>query len=163
MNTDFMRKILNGGLIRTVDCVGYGNEEIEKISRLYNVNMQGQFKFFMSDMGRSDGGLIGDSMIQLYRPSWRVREHLLFQIDFFNQMQESNFHDYLNNPFVFSLISETQYYFVQTSIGDAVYHYDSNVEEVKKTDWDLVNFLMMLINENKGQLRRRSLGDLLEI
>jgi hypothetical protein len=163
MNGDFLRQVLDGGSIRTVDCVGYSSDELDKVARLYDINLQGQLKLFLADMGKSDGGLIGDSMIQLYRPSWKVREHLLFQLDFFNQMQEEGFYDFLNKPFVFSLVSETQYYFIQTSLNDVVCHYDSNAETVKETEWDLVGFLKMLASENNGQLKPKSLGDLLAI
>lgn len=163
MSRDFLQQVIYGGSISIVDCAGYSGDELNKIARLYDFNLQGQLKLFLADMGKSDGGLIGDSMIQLYRPSWRVREHLLFQLDFFNQMQEEGFYDFLNKPFVFSLVSETQYYFIQTSLNDVVYHYDSNTETVKATDWDLVGFLKMLASENNGQLKPKSLSNLLEI
>ncbi|MDH5803365.1 MAG: SMI1/KNR4 family protein [Gammaproteobacteria bacterium] len=165
MSEGFVSSILIGTAFRSINCLGYSNLELEKIERLYNVEIKGQFKSFLIEMGKSDGGLIGDYSIQLYRPAWRVREHLLFQVDFFNQMQEEGFYDFLNKPFVFSLISETQYYFLQTSLDnhDVVYHYDSNNELVKMTDWDLVNFMKMLVAENKGVLLPESEGDILKI
>lgn len=164
MSISFLQQILDGGSINTVDSAGYNEDELKKISRLYDIEIYGQLRLFLADMGRSDGGLIGDSMIQLYRPSWKVREHLLFQLDFINQMQEEGFYDFLKKPFVFSLISETQYYFIQTSLkNDIVYHYDSNNEEVKTTNWDLQAFLKMLASENEGKLKTKSTGNLLEI
>jgi hypothetical protein len=163
MSGDFLQQVLSGGSINAVDVVGYSSEELNKIARLYDIKLQGQLELFLAEMGRCDGGLIGDSMIQLYRPSWRVREHLLFQFNFFNQMQEDGFYDFLNRPFVFSLVSDTQYYFIQTLLGDVVYHYDSNVGAVKATEWDLVGVLKVLASENHGQLRFKSFGNLLEV
>ncbi|NWD76525.1 SMI1/KNR4 family protein [Pseudomonas gingeri] len=117
------------------------------------------------DVGRSDGGLVGDSLIQLYRPSWRVRQHLLFQVDFFNQMQEAGFYEYLHGPFVFSLISDTQYYFLQTTGGerDAVYHFDSNSLVVTRTKWDLVGFVEFIFSNKECSPGFVTQGDLLLI
>jgi len=46
---------------------------------------------------------------------------------------------------------------------DAVYHYDSNVERVVKTEWDLRGFLKMLMYENGNDIKAGIVGDLLEI
>ncbi|WP_444906294.1 hypothetical protein ACJJIR_17415 [Microbulbifer sp. SSSA008] len=164
MSSEFLKSIISEGMVSEgLECSGYSELELKKIARLYDIKIKGQLESFLGEMGKSDGGVIGDSVIQLYRPSWKVREHILFQLDFFNQMQEEGFYDFLNKPFVFSLISETQYYFIQTASDDAVYHYDSNAETVKKTEWDLAGFLTILVNENKGQLQTRSEGNLLDI
>ncbi|GEM_PF-1998335 len=79
-------------------------------------------------------------------------------------MQESGHYEFLNKPFVLAWVSETQYYFIQTLMGDdAVYHYDSNVERVVKTEWDLRGFLKMLMYENGNDIKAGIVGDLLEI
>ncbi len=163
MSESFVDNLLSSMPFSDVSNSGYTESEIEKIGRLYNIDVKGQLKSFLREMGKSDGGLIGDSFIHLYRPSWKVREHFLFQFDFFSQLQEGGFYDYLNNPFVFSLVSETQYYFVQTTLNnrDAVYHYDSNNETVKISSWDLVGFLKELAKENNGVLQIASEGSLL--
>jgi len=150
---------------RNFQCLGYAQWEMESIERLYNIKVEGQLKGFLSEMGRSSGGMIGDSLIQLYRPSWRVRQHLLFQVDFFNQMQDEGFYEFLKKPFVFSLVSETQYYFLQTSGDekDVVCQFDSNVGVATRTEWDLVGFIKMLISENEGEAKILAQGDLLVI
>jgi hypothetical protein len=161
MNHDFLRTISEDN--HTVNFYGYTNNELEKISRLYDIEIKGQLKQFLNNMGKSDGGIIGDSLIQIYRPSWKVREHILFQIDFFNQMQEAGLYEYLNKPFVFSVVSETQYYFIQTTKDDKVYHYDSNNDVAKTTEWDLLSFLKILKEYNNGKLQKSTTGNLLEI
>lgn len=165
MSGGFLRQVLDGSSISVVDCdcMGYSGDELSKIARLYDIKVQGQIESFLGEMGRSDGGLIGDYMIHLYRPTWRVRQHLAFQFGFIDQMQDGGFFDFLKKPFVFSIISETQYYFMQTILGDRVYHYDSNAEIVKDTEWDLVGFLKILAEENRGKLVLRTVGNLLEI
>ncbi|WP_018693709.1 hypothetical protein [Algicola sagamiensis] len=140
---------------------GYSEDELEQIARLYNIVIEGQLKAFLAEMGRSDGGLIGDDMIHLYRPTWNVRTHLFFQFQFFNDIQDIGCFEFLNKPFVFAWISETQYYFVQTSIGDQVFHYDENTEEVHETEWDLLGFIQYLARNSQSKLRAE--GDLLRI
>jgi hypothetical protein len=146
-------------------CGGYSDDDLQKIGRFYNILIEGQLKSFLSDMGRTDGGVIGDSLVQLYRPTWSARTHLIFQLDFFTQLQELGFYEFLNKPFVFSFISETQYYFVQTSREqqDAVYHYDSNEDTMVKTEWDLFGFLAKLKEGNSRSVKIDCVGDLIAI
>ncbi|WP_338523934.1 SMI1/KNR4 family protein [Pseudomonas batumici] len=166
MSDFFLDRVFEGDqLCRSFQCMGYVQSELEGIERLYNIKIGGQLKGFLSEMGRSSGGMIGDSLVQLYRPSWRVRQHLLFQVGFFNQMQDEGFYEFLKNPFVFSLISETQYYFLQTSSdeGDVVYLFDSNAGVVTKTEWDLVGFIKMLVSESESEVGVLAQGELLVI
>ncbi|URN88749.1 MAG: SMI1/KNR4 family protein [Pseudomonas protegens] len=162
---EFVRSVISEDLLKgDIGFCGYSLDELEKIKRLYDIRISGQLQSFLLEMGRSDGGLIGDSFIQLYRPSWRVRTHLLFQVGFLSQMQEAGHYEFLNKPFVLAWVSETQYYFIQTLMGDdAVYHYDSNVECVVKTEWDLLGLLKMLMCANGGDIKAGVVGDLLEI
>jgi len=165
MSSLFLENFLNELSINNVNAIGYTESEVDDIKRLYNIEVKGQLEAFLLEMGKSDGGGIGDAMIPLYRPSWMVREHLLFQLDFFNQMQEEGYYDYLNKPFVIAWISETQYYFLQTSSArpDLVYHYDANNETVAETQWDLFQFLIYLAKENNGELQLATTGGLLNI
>ncbi|WP_029531178.1 hypothetical protein [Pseudomonas asplenii] len=144
---------------------GYELSDLEKIERLYRVKIEGQLKDFLMELGKSDGGAIGDSVIQLYRPSWRVRQHLLFQVDFFSQMQDEGFFDYLKKPFVFAWLSETQYYFVQTTSEDinAVYNFDSSSLFVKRTEWDLVGFIGHLFSQRDTVITIAAQSDILLI
>mgnify|MGYP001101860842 CR=1 FL=1 len=144
--------------------LGYDTHELGQIERLYDIKVQGQLKSFLYEMGKSDGGVIGEYLIPLYTPSWGIRSHLLFQVDFFDQMQEAGHYTFLNKPFVVALVSETQYYFVQTGLGnDAVYHFDSNTDEVKETNWDLIGFLGELAEENAGDCHLVTEGSLVRI
>ncbi|SEI05340.1 hypothetical protein SAMN05216581_1597 [Pseudomonas asplenii] len=144
---------------------GYDASEIEKIERLYDIKVEGQLKYFLMEIGRCDGGLIGDSMIQLYRPTWRVREHLLFQVNFFTQMQEERYYDYMKRPFVFSFLGETQYYYLRTDSfdRDVVWHFDSNTLVVERTGWDLAGFIEYLALNGDAVPDVFAQGDILKI
>lgn len=96
---------------------GYNDQEIEKIERLYNIVAKGDFRDFLRRAGRCDGGVIGDDPLVIYRSSWGIRGQILFQLSFHNDLQDLEKWDFLNKPFVFSLESETQYYFFANRIG----------------------------------------------
>lgn len=123
---------------------GYSDEEIKKIERLYDISISGDFENFLQQMGRSDGGLIGDDPIILYRNSWSVRSHIKYQLYFWDLMQEDKNFDYLNQkPFVFACESETLYVFMQTSSQEPlrVHFYDENSGTVTETDMDFSEYL----------------------
>jgi hypothetical protein len=128
--------------------VGYGSDEIRKIERLYGIEISENFEYFMSRMGRSDGGVVGDDPLVIYRSSWSVRTHILFQINFFESLQEIGAWAYLNKPFVFSLEAEAQYYFLQTGLEgvNPVYHYDENEKSVKSTGLSFFDYLLDVTN-----------------
>lgn len=143
--------------------VGYSELEITKIEKLYGIVVSGEFASLLRRAGRSDGGLVGDDPLIIYRPRWSVRAHLLFQMKLFNSLQDIGAWDYLNKPFVFSLESETQYYFLITGdSGGFVYHYDENEETVKNTGMSLFEYLLDVVDRyTLGGLVCK--GDLLNI
>jgi len=124
--------------------IGYSESEIEKLERLYGIQLSGDFRAFMERAGRCDGGIIGDDPFIIYRPHWSVRTHILFQVNFFSSLQAIGAWDYLDRVFVFSVESETQYYFLQTGAAepDLVYHYDENSESVKATGMRFGEYLV---------------------
>ena len=162
-----MRQVLIGTHFGSIDCKGYTEEELEVIARVYNINLHGQLKAFLAEMGRSDGGLIGDSMIMLYRSHWRVRQHLLFQMGLFDNLQEAGLYDQLNRPFVVAVVSENYYYYMQTKLtNDVVFLYDANEDTVTTTEYDLIGLLRDLaLHENRGhsELGLCTSGDLLTL
>lgn len=143
--------------------IGYSDFELKRIERLYGINVAGDFADFLLKAGRCDGGVIGDDPLIIYRNSWSVRTHILFQIDFFNSVQEIGAFDYLNKPFVFSFEHESQYYFLQTRNPDnmQVFHYDENAEAVRATGMSFEDYLIGILQRypTEGVICK---GDLLE-
>lgn len=126
---------------------GYREDELRKIEKLYDIHISGDFEQFMLRAGRSDGGVIGDDPLIIYRPTWSVRGQILFQVNFFSDLQDIGAWDFLNKPFVFSLESETQYYFLQTETSNAmVFHYDSNAETVRCTNLTFSEYMVDVLN-----------------
>lgn len=107
---------------------GYTEEELMKMERLYDVKFSGDLRDFMLEMGRSDGGLLGDDPISLYS-RLSVRRHVFFQAgmdDRFFAMKKFELRS--KGSFIFSVEYETQYYFLLTKSDrpDLVYRYNDN-------------------------------------
>nr|WP_282554495.1 hypothetical protein [Providencia sp. G1(2023)] len=65
INTNYMR--------------GYSVDEIQKIERLYDIEVKGQLYDFLSAIGRCSGGLFGDDPLIFYRNGQTVRGNVLYQ------------------------------------------------------------------------------------
>jgi len=113
---------------------GYTEEELLKMERLYDVKFSGDLRDFMLEMGRSDGGLIGDDPISLYRDR-SVRRHIFFQAGMDNRFcAMQNFDLRFQGDFIIAVESETQFYFLLTKSDnpDLIYRYDD--ENPDETD-----------------------------
>ncbi len=134
--------------------LGYSNAELQQIERLYDVSLTGIFRQFLFELGRSDGGLIGDDPIILYRPTWDVRTQILHQVTFFNDMQDSGHFSFLREqPFTFSCENETQHFFIRTSseAEDLVYHYDENSRVVRNTELNFLEYMQQTVKTYGGK------------
>lgn len=127
---------------------GYSDTELRRIEKLYDIIIASELEQFMLKAGRSDGGTIGDDPLIIYRPSWTVRGQILFQVNFFESMQDIGAWDFLKRPFVISLESETQYYFLQTASNDSarIFHHDENSKTVEDTGLSLSRYLMSVMD-----------------
>ena len=56
--------------------IGYSEEEITKIEKLYDIEVKGDFREFLKYAGRCDGDLLGDDPIILYRQTWDMGSYL---------------------------------------------------------------------------------------
>ena len=74
--------------------IGYTENELKKIERLYDITIQGQLRELMLLAGRCDGGLIGDDPIILYRSAWDVRTQIFFQYKVIDYLYEIKANDY---------------------------------------------------------------------
>ena len=165
----FIEQISQGMAYDKNQVVGYSEVEIGKISRLYDVNVSGQLRQFLFEMGRSDGGLIGDDPIILYRPKMSVRRHVLLQlrleVDFKEFRIEAGLNLLKERPFLVSIESETQYFFVATKSDkpDRVYQYDENNESVRDTGIDLLEYMKNIVQVWGGRSAIVCRGELIVI
>jgi hypothetical protein len=120
---------------------GYSEAEISVIQEIYGIEIVGDFRTYLMKAGKSDGGLIGDDPIVLYREYWPPWSQVNFQSEFVSYMEEAGHSDYLKKPFVFSWESESHYFFLQTAVdGDQIVYcyntHDDSVEDTRELFWE---------------------------
>ncbi|WP_231137010.1 hypothetical protein [Providencia rettgeri] len=153
--------MINNGLIEYLHSVypelpintsymrGYSVDEIQKIERLYDIEVKGQLYDFLSTIGRCSGGLFGDDPLLFYRNQKTIRGSILMQSGMREDLAAIQQYDLLDKkPFFISVESYTQYFFVLTTSNNpnVVYQYDENEETVQVTNWDLKNYLKHIVN-----------------
>ena len=118
------------------------------MERLYDVEITGQLYEFLRYMRRCSGGLIGDVSLMFYRSHLDVRHQFLRQ----DQLREDlcrlrQYPVFRQRPFLISIESETQYFFLLTKseTPDLVYHYDENEETVQATAWTFNEYLKRIM------------------
>ncbi|NET37769.1 MAG: SMI1/KNR4 family protein [Cyanothece sp. SIO1E1] len=126
------------------ELAGYETDEISKIERLYDIIIVGDFRSFLKLAGKCSGGVIGDRDMILYRRTMTLRSHLLLQTGFRNDLQDLGLFDIVGmKPFVFSIESETVYYFLSTAAKDSqkVYLLDENNDQIRETAWNFSDYI----------------------
>ena len=162
----FVDKICAGQNIDTSLVKGYTEAELEKISRLYDINIQGDLKDFMVSMGRCSGGLLGDDVIVLYHGKWGIRGHLITQTGFRSRLVELKFYYGKKKPFLFSSIAENLDFFMLTN-GESpyeVYCLNDSDDTVVSTGLSFLEYMQQLSKEHGGTyMGVTSAGDMLNI
>ncbi|MCG8313327.1 MAG: hypothetical protein MI976_08930 [Pseudomonadales bacterium] len=145
---------------------GYSEAELEKISRLYDIHIEGDLKDFMVSMGRCSGGLLGDDVIVLYHGKWGIRGHLITQTGFRSRLVELKFYYGKKKPFLFSSIAENLDFFMLTN-GESpyeVYCLNDSDDTVVSTGLSFLEYMQQLSKEHGGTyMGVTSAGDMLNI
>ena len=150
--------------------IGYSEEEITKIEKLYDIEAKGDFREFLKYAGRCGGGLLEDYTIILYRQTWDIESYL--RMNYFGfiddeDFEEKVFYDELKKkPFIFSIEMENYYFYIRTADDDLkVYCFDENEEKIKDTGMDFNEYMVDLVErynpELKPILEIPSIGELL--
>ena len=135
--------------------IGYSEEEITKIEKLYDIEVKGDFREFLKYAGRCDGDLLGDDPVILYRQTWSIQSYL--RKNYFNFIDEDYtvLHgDLQKKPFIFSIEMETYYFYIRTADDDLkVYCFDENEEKVKDTGMDFNEYMVDLVETYNSELK----------
>ena len=138
--------------------IGYSEEEITKIEKLYDIEVKGDFREFLKYAGRCDGDLLGDDPIILYRQTWDIDSYL--RMNYFGfiddeDFEEKVFYDELKRkPFIFSIEMETYYFYIRTADDDLkVYCFDENEEKIKDTGMDFNEYMVDLVERYTPELK----------
>lgn len=147
--------------------IGYSDEEIIKIEKLYDIEIKGDFKEFIKFAGRTGGGLLGDDPIILYRRLWNIRSYLGINcFNFINDDFPVLRSELGKKPFVFSIEMENYYFYIRTIDDDLrVYCYDENEEVIRDTGMDFNEYMIDLVKRYNIELNpineKSSIGELL--
>ena len=138
--------------------IGYSEEEITKIEKLYDIEAKGDFREFLKYAGRCDGDLLGDDPIILYRQTWNIDSYL--RMNYFGfiddeDFEEKVFYDELKKkPFIFSIEMENYYFYIRTADDDLkVYCFDENEEKIKDTGMDFNEYMVDLVERYTPELK----------
>ena len=138
--------------------IGYSEEEITKIEKLYDIEAKGDFREFLKYAGRCDGDLLGDDPVILYRQTWDIESYL--RMNYFGfiddeDFEEKVFYDELKRkPFIFSIEMENYYFYIRTADDDLkVYCFDENEEKIKDTGMDFNEYMVDLVERYNPELK----------
>ena len=147
--------------------IGYSEEEITKIEKLYDIEAKGDFREFLKYAGRCDGDLLGDDPIILYRQTWNMKIYLRMNYSYFIDENFKILHEEIKKkPFIFSIEMENYYFYIRTVDEDLkIYCFDENEEKIKDTGMDFNEYMVDLVErynpELKPILEIPSIGELL--
>ena len=147
--------------------IGYSEEEITKIEKLYDIEAKGDFREFLKYAGRCDGDLLGDDSIILYRQTWDMKIYLRMNYSYFIDENFKILHEEIKKkPFIFSIEMENYYFYIRTVDEDLkIYCFDENEEKIKDTGMDFNEYMVDLVErynpELKPILEIPSIGELL--
>ena len=138
--------------------IGYSEEEITKIEKLYDIEAKGDFREFLKYAGRCGGGLLEDYTIILYRELWSIQSFLRKNYFGFiddEDFEEKVFYDELKKkPFIFSIEMENYYFYIRTVDEDLkVYCFDENEEKIKDTGMDFNEYMVDLVERYNPELK----------
>ena len=135
--------------------IGYSEEEITKIEKLYDIEAKGDFREFLKYAGRCDGDLLGDDSIILYRQTWDMKIYLRMNYSYFIDENFKILHEEIKKkPFIFSIEMENYYFYIRTVDEDLkVYCFDENEEKIKDTGMDFNEYMVDLIERYNPELK----------
>ena len=161
---DILKEYLNKNERKAI---GYSEEEITKIEKLYDIEAKGDFREFLKYAGRCDGDLLGDDPIILYRQTWNMKIYLRMNYSYFIDENFKILHEEIKKkPFIFSIEMENYYFYIRTVDEDLkIYCFDENEEKIKDTGMDFNEYMVDLVErynpELKPILEIPSIGELL--
>ena len=135
--------------------IGYSEEEITKIEKLYDIEAKGDFREFLKYAGRCDGDLLGDDPIILYRQTWNMKIYLRMNYSYFIDENFKILHEEIKKkPFIFSIEMENYYFYIRTVDDDLkVYCFDENEEMLKDTGMDFNEYMVDLVQRYNPELK----------
>lgn len=139
---------------------GYTEQEIDQIAEIYNLEIHGQFREFLSQMGRCSGGLLWGS-VSMFRYSWNKEAYTDYQkvLDDEDEINKPNGWINAVENKLFPLTNENegnQFAYLATALkNDYVWLWDDGQpeSEFSRTGSTLLDYLKWLVAYETKQAR----------
>ena len=133
--------------------IGYNDKEIEKIERLYNIEIKGDFRTFMKFCGKYDGGLFGNDPVILYEDDVSYQLELQSRLKFY--LTDIEYYDlHKSKIFLISVEMESNYFFIKTRDDDLrIYEYSEGINEVLELNIDFNEYMLTLVKDYNPELK----------
>ena len=143
----FIKLLKNYLVFHDRKAIGYSEEEIKKIEKLYDIEVKGDFREFLRIAGRNSGGILGYGYLVFYNPFFTPRKNLIFQEFDRNAFCKIGMKNILESKiFVFSVEDETIEYFIKTSDDDfKVYKYYESYDKIEEVSMNFDEYMRLLI------------------
>ncbi len=133
--------------------IGYSDEEIKKIEKLYDIEIKGDFREFLKIAGRSDGGLIGGIVFNYDN---KGASNQLRRQRFLKGILAGNYeyNSYIGSkPFLIGIELETNYYYIKTNDNDLrMYQYSEGIDIEKCLKINFNEYMISLVEEYNPNL-----------
>ena len=126
----FIKLLKNYLVFHNRKAIGYSEEEIKKIEKLYDIEVRGDFREFLRIAGRNSGGILGYGYLVFYNPFFTPRKNLIFQEFDRNMFYKIGMKNILKSKiFVFSVEDETIEYLKHQMMIDKIEEVSMNFDE----------------------------------
>ena len=131
---------------------GYNDDEIRGIEELYDVEVKGDFREYLSIAGKSLGGLLGKKEFLLYSDIG-VRERILLQFSLEKELRENELYDIVDEKFfILDYKNNSEYIFITTKNNGKIYYYSKDRKILKEVENNFNDYIFKLIKKYNHSL-----------
>lgn len=142
----FIKLLKNYLVFHDRKAIGYSEEEIKKIEKLYDIEVRGDFREFLRIAGRSSDGLL-TSTLTFYYSRTTVGDKIREQNYGRKKLKDLKFNNADKSKiFLLAVEPDSQYYYIDT-VNLSVYLYDGNLDDeiIEDTGQDFDSYMLSSI------------------
>ena len=131
---------------------GYNDDEIRGIEELYDIEVKGDFREYLSIAGKSLGGLLGKKEFLLYSDIG-VRKRILLQFSLEKELRENELYDIVDKKFfILDYKNDSEYILITTKNNGEIYYYSKDRKILKKVENNFNDYIVKLIKKYNRSL-----------
>lgn len=147
--TDFIELVATSKRFNYEYAKGYNDEDIDYIEKLYDINVSGQLRSFLSQIGRCAGNAIGDDQLFFYSQR-SVRQQFNYQ-----KSLNGRFRGYKKKYYFLGNAGYEYYVFLQTNTENPDQIYTFNVSrnnELQATEKTLFDYISDCLHKSQSKI-----------